>query len=352
MGGCTRRPHRWSRVAAVALVFASSGCWIIAGLEDRTLLEGDPAEGGTSSEAGGDGSTDGPASDGSDGGAKRCYIDDPFEEGGARVMGIESPRREYSATLSEDELEILVSGEWDYRNDASLEPLVAIWRATRPTRTSAFSNITKMPFDEGRVWGSPTLADDAGVLYVVGYSDPLRFTYRTTRIDGGYSDQLTGVPIDLSGTEYLAVDTGNETIYFAQSRDDGGPLSLWKKTIARDGGADTMPVELTELSTVVADGGDYDIAAPVISRDKEVLYFVVSERPTGANRVFRATASPKGPTTKTEFIPLSIKEVTEVNAGSFRSFPVWVSPDLCRLYVSQLRGAGARDIYVYERKPR
>lgn len=355
MRGASLRARRGSRIAALALVLASSGCWIVAGLEDRTLRDGDPSEAGTNVEGGGDGSGEASADGSTDGGPKRCEVDDPFESGGTLVAGLASPSREFSATLSEDELEILVSGEWDYPNDASIAPTAAIWRATRPSRTSAFTNITRLPFDNGTTWGSPTLADDAGVLYVTGSVGEDPFTYQTKRIDGGYSSALIGVPIDLSETDYLAVDTGNETIYFAQKRDGrdaSGPLLMWKKTLRPIDGGDASPAELTELSAISSDGG-YDIAAPVISRDKDVLYFVVSERQPGApNRVFRATATPKSAAPKSDFAPASIKEVAEVNVDSIRSFPVWVSPDLCRLYVSQLRGPGARDLYVYEKKPR
>lgn len=341
-------------IFAMLSLAAASGCWIVAGLEDRTLLDDSTGEGGSADGPSAEGSTDGAGGDGpTDGGPRRCYIDDPFEEGGTRVMGIESPVDEFGATLTDDELEILVSTEWDYPTEASVRPSAAIWRAKRATRTSAFTNVAKIPFASNMIWGSPTLADDAGVLYLVGYTGADPATYRTGRDGGEYiTDDLAVLIGDLDGTEYLAVDNTAETLYYAQRRDAGEPLVLWKKPVARGGaGTDNDPVELKELSTLGLDGGA-DLAAPVVSREKEALYFVVITRATGVNRVFRATAMPKSSSPKTEFDPSSIREVTEVNSGSTRSLPVWVSPDLCRLYVNQTRGGGARDIYVYEKKPR
>ena len=171
--------------------------------------------------------------------------------------------------------------------------------ATRRTsRSASFGAPTKLPFDETTGWGSPTLADDAGLLYLVGYPNDVYpgFAYYTGRVaPGEYGTELGQVVGDPSGTDYLFVDALGTTTVFSKRRPDGGPLLLWQRT-SGEGGLSTASAEITSVSAFVPDGG-FDLGAPVMSRGREVLYFASSPSDNSRTETFkakRATSGAKG----------------------------------------------------------
>ncbi|MBX3203567.1 MAG: hypothetical protein KF764_00800 [Labilithrix sp.] len=109
-----------------------------------------------------------------------------------------------------------------------------------------------------------------------------------------------------------------------------------------------QPVEVTELSGLM--GGGRGFRGTVLHASGLYLYFGLSETPTlssGYRQVWVAERESREEPFR------NARPADEINIDG-ASLPVWISPDLCRLYVSQDRadgGVGSTDIWMYSRSP-
>jgi Tol biopolymer transport system component len=146
------------------------------------------------------------------------------------------------------------------------------------------------------------------------------------------------VALNTTGNEFQpsVLPDGSE-IFFASDRSGGRTLIYHSYAQAGSFGA---PQLLSELQIV--GGQTISLYAPAISADGLTLYF------TGdPGYVWRA----QRPTKTSPFGTATL--VPELNVGSVQR-AAWLSPDMCRLYVAQIRadgGVGPLELYVFSRQP-
>ncbi|MBL8612672.1 MAG: hypothetical protein JNL38_35355 [Myxococcales bacterium] len=321
---------RLAALLALASVALGVGCHLVIGVEERS--QGDVDASTRDADARDDAEVGpGPADGGSDG-REGCDLAKPFGTP-APLSALNSVDGEFGATLSVDELEIF------YTTTATGRAVVH--RAVRRKRTD--------PFDPGAVvaelatippphW-SVALGRDDNEIFVTGRSPP-RDIYRATRPrrdapfsgavrvafegwDAGAAEEQ--VFASAAGQLYLGVQQGPQfDLYVAPPDDAGGNLA---------------PVPLVFFNTTGASE-----AWPVQSFDGLTFYYSsgdgISEEILQSRRSNVATPFPAG--TALTF------------PASPRKHPLWLSPDGCRLYLSQDNvpgGGGGADLFVAERPP-
>jgi len=293
-----------------------------------------PAEGGSDATVAApiDGAT---AIDGGSG--ARCDPRAPFEEP-RPLVELNTDGDETSVRLSLDERRIYVARRsgaknmpdelkavYEYRrNGDRLEPPVR--------RFVAFGHLHE-----------PTFSDDELTAYASTWkvdSWTLSITRRTS-IDvdfGNPQDVPAGHVGGQNDREAYLVDS---QLYFASGRSADGE-ALWTAATNTAAGA-LQPIKVK--GTLLDSPPPAVDVAPVVSRDGQVLYFA-SNRESAAYRVFVAFA--EGGSFGEPF------RVTELSPD-VTTRPTWLSPDLCRLYLSRLEdGKGGQNwnLWVAERKPR
>jgi len=347
MGHSSSRTSLGKTFLAATLVVAATGCWIVAGLDDRAPT-GDPLDGATSD---GDGATtDGPRpdalGDGGDASVVGCKVEAPFT-GSRPLTSLNTPVREGAATLSPDELEIIFATEWNFEKDGGLDGGGGqLYRATRRDRAADFGDVQRLVGARlGEAQGSPTLTADGQTLYfiyyeVLGTLNPgVAVARKSTTTPKGLAFDV-GMPMPAIITtpdaeDYVAVSPSGDELFLG--RTIGTEHLLYHST--RTGGGDFRDPQ--ELPTPPGK----DSYAPVISADGLSLYFAAAIG-NGSDGIYRMHRKAPG-----AFDPASVVEVSEVNEGG-KQTPLWISPDLCRLYVSQSRaGSGILDLRVYEKSP-
>jgi len=343
-----RRSGRVFGVACAAIVLACSGCWLVAGLEDRTLLGGDPRDTGI-----GDGrsATDGPpvgdgAVDGGDAKPLTCSVDAPFIAGGRRLNVVNQAPGAGSATLSGDEKEIIFGSRWDFAVDAGSDAGV-MWRATRPSIDDDFGSVTRIiGANQGFAQGFMTRAANGGPLYYTSYSDP-----GITTADIYVSDPTSptafspGIvvpdPVTTSDSEnYVFLSANGDELFVG--RTVAGTARFYLFTASPPGKVFDTPTELTSVTAAFDAGADF--ANPILSPDGTVLYFAVAT--AGTKRV---TQMKRG-AAKGGFEPKSVVDHAAINDAG-QQYPLWASADNCRLYVARGPGTGVFEIFVYTRRP-
>lgn len=345
--------HRIARIFAFGTLCTATGCWLVAGLEDRTLfdesaLDGAPGDGASESDApASDGTVDGSA----DGGPVRCRYEDPYGDAGRILKTLSTPGTEGSASLSPNELEIVFRSTWDFGADAAGTGAGAFYYATRGAISEEFVGVSPLSgADEGSQQGffsQPNTPNAYYTSYDLSTGDPDIFVAPRLAAGKYGAGVLVGPPISTGQPEdYVNQRLDGAELYIGRRLVDGGHVLLLATKSPDAGEFDTA----TELSTIrnSLDAGS-ELFAPVISPDGQTLFFAADDPLTLAKRVHQIA---RGSAVKGEFDPKTIKDLKEMNGGA-QQYPVWASPDNCRLYISQ-RGAGTQffDIVVYEKKPR
>lgn len=265
------------------------------------------------------------------------------------VTEINTPDYEKTAWLSADELTIYFTRAPANPTNGG-GPGNAQARIFMATRTS-----TTLPFSGESVVSPPTDEKSGGDLDPLVTSDGLGLWFSSYRKDVKrlfLSSRQT--PADPWGSPvYVNMGTGYEeyepsltgdgaALYFTSTlakAGEGKSQNIYRKTFGPGGGAG--PVDYVDgLNTPRAE------KAAVVSADDRIIYFSATVPPahTDYNIWVATRAQPSDPWGERQMLP----ELSSIGYDA----PVWISPDLCTLYVSADRpgGAGNHDLYVARRQ--
>ena len=323
----TRR--RLRLFVSACFAFGGAGCALVLGLDDGT------PRGAAVPDAGSDALVD--AAPDVDAAPPRC---DPTKAFGAPVLLSElvSSASDSNPKLTEDELELAFQSSRD--SGAGGEDL---YLATRAAAQGPFGNVTAISaLNLPGYDADPAFSRDGLTLYFA--SD------RPNAVDGGGAYDLWtttrtsrstpfGAPAPLAGANSLKNEqfpsvTGN-AIYFASARN--ATLDLFR--------GDLGPTGVSSVTPLVAIDTPYIETSPVINGDETVLFFASNRGDAGNDFdiwiAVRASATVNWPTPTV---------VTEVNSPQI-DVPSWISPDLCRLYLTSYRNGGVPKPYLATRTP-
>jgi hypothetical protein len=311
-----RRRADLERVATAGLCVAMASCGAILGIDD-----GIPRDGG------GDATPDVSIPDAAPDAPARCSVQTPFATPVA-VAALDTGSDEALAHLSRDELEVYFE-----RIGTSYDLFVA-------TRLSA-----AQPFDPpvpvatvntASNEADPALSVDGQLLYFV--SDRTGGAggfdlWAAPRVDGGFGTATVLSAVSSPSNEQYPYALAN-SLYFTSDRT--GTAAIYRADLA--GTSATNPTLLG-----AADAGAQ--LAPVVSDDELVMYFAAAGVSDASND-FDIWLSTRTATSQPWSAPVQVSELDTPSA----EVPSWLSPDLCRLYLSTNRG-GNFDIYVATRSP-
>jgi hypothetical protein len=292
----------------------------------------------TASETGTDGGVTDASTDG-DGSLPGC---DPAKPFGAaqQVSSLDTAQSEQSVWFSPDEKTVFLTS---IRPDAGGGASFDIFSGSRAQLADPFgvltltANINSTANDE-----YPVLTADGLTLYLgstraggLGSDDIYVATRGSTAADFGALSLVTN--LNTSSHEsptWLSAD-GN-TLYLQSDR--VAPFGIYRSL--RVGGTFQTPVAVAELNSASGE------ANAILSSDQLVVYFGSLRAGTGTSGqtdIWMATrTTPAG--TFTSPTPL-----TTINSSA-DDWPLWVSPDNCRLYLGSDRpGSGSRDIWMAQR---
>ena len=304
-----------ARVAAAGSCVVVSGCAAILGIDD-----------GIPRDAGSDASPDVVVEAGPDA-AVRCSPQKSFGTPVA-VAALDTGNDEAHARLSHDELTVYFA-----RASGSVD----LYVASRPTTTQTFDvPVAVTSVNTPGLESDPSLAIDGKLLYFVTDREGGAGAYdiwTAASGDGGF-----GSLAPLSG----AGSAGNEqhpyalasSLYFASDR--GGTPGIYRADLA---GASATNVTLVSP----ADAGVQIV--PVVSEDELVMYFAAAGT-TDAGGDYDIWMTTRTAISQPWAAPMRVTELSTTSA----EYPSWLSPDLCRLYISTNRG-GNYDIYLATRSP-
>lgn len=321
-----RRTLALSGVASLAAVVTFAAC---VG-EDPVGSPGPSADASLEASPGADGSASndsGPASDaGADAAASPCDLDKPF--GALELVpgvnaGTEDDRLPY---LSPDELTMYFTSARPTTDGGAAT--LAIWRATRAVNGGPFGGLT--PVAEvnalSEVSGPAISADGASLVFEyldVDHTD----LYVSTKSSGVWSAPAKlGNGINTPDGEGFAYLVGDE-LWFSRGYSAQLP-DMWRAP--KSGSTWGPPVRVDELSAKGA-------IAPVLTPDGRRIYF-------GSFDVdnYDVWTASRASSTGAFGVPSTVAELKTDGT----EIPRWVSPDGCRLYVSQLRRNGGSDFDI------
>jgi hypothetical protein len=315
-------------LGACASALVLGACHLVVGVEERSA-----SERSTPDDAAADGPDGSPLAPGpeppsfGDGGC------DPAKPFGSPILvpGINSTAGELSATLSDDELEIFLVTTRE-------SDVYGVYRAVRSELNESFSPPTPVA-ELSTLHSSPlgvSLSSDGLALYVSAGEPPERDIHRVTR-------SARGAPFGASQRVAFAASTGVWEDHPFVTKDGDLFFSVYGSGADRDlfftpKGA-TKAVPLDDVNTSAHESW------PVESWDGRRLYFLrergeqldILEMKRAPDRRFEA--------------PGTVLALP----GAGRRYPVWISPNDCRLYfVMETRGAadgntGGADVYVARR---
>jgi hypothetical protein len=320
-----RRSLGWGLVALA---------WAVACGTLDASEEGLPHDGGDAGPDALDASVD--ASDAADAteldAAALCDPQTPFEAP-VFVPGLAGGGVDYAASLSPDELRIVFARGTTGVGDAHL------YEASRTTPGDAFDTPKKI---DGVVVAGvaseqfPTLSRDFGTMYFTQYAVAGYSLARSHRgLDGGFgSPTKTPVPLAVGNASHAHLARHANELWFAAG---GGTFDIYRADLLADGGLDVA----TKFAEIQTPDGEL---TPVLDETGLVLYWG-SNRPDsfakGSTDIWVATRSSTGDAFTNQ------RAVPEVNSASI-DWPVWLSPDRCRLYLYSYRGNISR-LYVASR---
>jgi Tol biopolymer transport system component len=308
--------------------FFSAGCALVLGLDDGT------PRGAPFPDAGSDVLVE--AAPDVDAAPLRC---DPTKAFGAPVLLSElvSSGSDSNPKLTEDELELAFQSTRD--SGAGGEDL---YLATRAVPQGPFGAVT--PIAALNLPGydaDPAFSRDGLTLYFA--------TDRPSAVDGGGAYDLWtaarasrstpfGSPAPLAGAnsvknEQFPSVTGN-AIYFASAR--GASIDLFRGDLGSTGVSSVTP--LVAIDTPLVE------TSPVINGDETVLFFASNRGDAGAD--FDVWVAVRTSATVNWPAPSLVAEVSSPQID----VPSWLSPDLCRLYLTSYR-TGTPKPYVATRTP-
>jgi len=215
-----------------------------------------------------------------------------------------------------------------------------LYIATRPDLASAWTIAPLTDLNTASIDKEPApLSDGSGLAFSSNRppADAGGDLYFATYDGSTYS--LFGAISNLNSTmidyhPYFQI--GTNSFWFASNRT--GQLAIYTSTY-QGGGSFSAPVQMTDLDVP---GYDTEVAIP--SPDGLVMYFR-SNRPgsLGGIDIWVATR------TSTAMPWGNARPVDEINSTALDT-PNWISPDLCRIYLSSSR-TDASDIFVATRSP-
>ncbi len=325
------------RIAILSLLFPA-GCFLYGA--DEPIAAEPPID---LPDASRDDTTVDASTDGGDSGTSivvptSCAPKAPFTKV-APVAEVNTPDDESFAHLSTDELTLYLS-----RGNA-----VAVY--TRPAKTDAFkggagldvnggnSSRVRVTDDTLRAYFDAYLGGGVNTTRMVSKSRPTTTAVWTEQ--GNRVFQL-GAPDGVPELDVFPLPD-EKTIYFASER--SGALTLWVTRKENDQWQ-IPPIELQGLNTT-APAGDRN---PVVAADESFLYFQSARVPGKPGQSLIWVAFQQGPSNT--FGGVALAEGIDAPAGS-NSFPVWLSPDSCRLYFISNRtgGKGQNDLWLASRTP-
>jgi hypothetical protein len=234
-------------------------------------------------------------------------------------------------TLSPDER----TAYW-YSDRGNAPNAFDLWTATRSDPGAPFTAITALPaLDSPEIDKEPGFAPDGSVLaFVSTRTDAKGDIYLSMPIGAA---PVAATALNSTAAEYhpfFQLDSND--VYFASSR--GGLFSIYHSTYL-GGGAFATPTQITDLDIAGANNDDAAVASG------GTVVYLRTDRPggLGGEDIWRAErASPSDQWGAAVLEPV-------INSDQLDT-PSWISPDLCRLYLSSSR-SDASDLYVATRTP-
>jgi hypothetical protein len=275
-----------------------------------------------------------------------CAIDAAFTSLTLVAGGVNSLADEWQATLLPDERTIYFGrGTWGGPFD--------IYIATRDGLDAGFGDASIVAnvstLDAAQV--GATITSDGGTLYVDDYASGARHVMVATATDGGFGVATLVTELQSTGEDGTPfVLPSGDVIYFmsfAKWRGDGdGGFDVYRSEKSLGGDFQKpAPVPVINGGNLVFDG------YPVVTSDELNVYFGSGRGKGGYETdVYVATRA----STSQDFgTPTLVKELA---TSAQNNFPVWLSPDRCRLYFASDRSSsapttGTVDLWLAERSP-
>jgi hypothetical protein len=272
---------------------------------------------------------------------RRCSAADPFTS----VEPLAGPVNElepvsessYDAHLSSDELTLYFHG---YRGEGSGD----FWLATRASRDAEFGDVQRLAIDEPNLadYSASLTADQLKLYFISGRYQMVRRGSLELAISsrGSLSEPFSLV------SHFDALDIGSRHLTSSFITADGASLYLAFEE-ANAGGIyvatelDAPVARLERLQNVNADGPFPEIR-PVVSADELVLYFG-RRAAVGADWTIQIFVAVRASASEPFGVPREIPELAALG-----SWPDWISPDLCTLYLTVNGSEGSR-IHVAKR---
>ena len=312
-----------------SFAFVGAGCALVLGIEDGTPR-------GAPLDAGADVLADG-APDVEAGPPPRC---DPTKAFGAPVLLAEltSAATDSNPKLTEDELELAFQSTRDSGVGGD-----DLYLAVRSVPTGPFGSV--VPISALNLPGydaDPAFSRDALTLYFAsdrpgaGDAGGLYDLWAATRAS---RSAPFASPAPLAGAnsaknEQFPSVAGN-AIYFTSAR--GPSYDIYRGDLGPTGVSSVTPV--AAVNTVLTE------TSPAVSADETVLFFASNRDDAGND--FDIWVSVRASASVNWGAPVLVPEVSSPQID----VPSWISPDLCRLYLTSYRTAGVPKPYVATRTP-
>lgn len=260
-----------------------------------------------------------------DAGAAACAWDAPWGEPVA--LGINTPEEEATARLTADELVV-------YYERGPNVLAVELWTAMRASRDQPFTRPVKIEeLASGTLTAMASPSGNGNALYFARLVTAAGLDLFVARRRAGDSFFAAPSPVPVTNTPDHEVNPyalpDESALYFGRS--SAGLTSIHKLALP---GGQPAPVPGIELPGLVID-------APVVSPDERTIWFS-GRTPPGKNDVYVAHRE------KTSDAFGAPARVTEL-ATDVTDTPSWISPDLCRMYLTSDR-LGSFDLFVVERR--
>ena len=303
------------RLLLAGCCLAVAGCAAILGIDD-----GIPRDGGA------DATAEAAAEAGPDASA-RCSAQKPFGTPVA-VAALDTGIDEGLARLSRDELEVYferIGGSYD------------LYVATRPSASQPFNSPAPVAsVDTSSNEADPALSANGQLLYFVSDGEGGLGAFdlwAATRVDGGFAGPSPLAGVNSPSNEQYPYALAS-SLYFTSDR--SGVASIYRADLAGTAATNVVPVGPGDAGAQLA---------AVVSDDELVMYFAAAGVSEAGND-FDIWLSTRTATSQPWSAPVQVAELDTPSV----EIPTWLSPDLCRLYLTTNRG-GNYDVYVASRSP-
>ncbi len=312
---------------------------------DWSFLETGPTtDGGPDATAEGGGQHDAATADAVD--APPCSIDAPFGTPTA-LAALNTGYDEAQATLTPDELTIYF-GRGIYTTS-----FFSVYVATRSGRDAGFAAAVAVPNvnDPDAAVQGATITGDGKTLYLDSYATGARHITVSTATGGVFTVPVLvpelvapegedGMPYVLPAGSVLYFSS---FAYYRGGGDGGFDIYRAQKDGTGDFGA---PTSVPGVNDPAAHFDGY----PVVTSDELTIYLGSARAKGGYDTDIYVASRPD-----TDFAFSSPTLVNELWTEAGTNYPMWLSPDRCRLYFASNRpydgGNGSVDLWVAERSP-